>query len=266
MRIRLEVAYLGGRYHGWQRQPGLATIQGVLDEAVSRIGKRPVLVMGASRTDAGVHARGQVVAFDYEGRLTPGEFLRALNHWTPADIRVVRVDVVPSDFHPRHDARGKVYRYRMRSGFVADPFDAGQVYHVKHALDVEAMDRAARLLEGEHDFSSFRGPECDADHAVRRLFSVRVRRTPDGLVCVEVAGTAFLKYMVRNMVGTLLQVGGGRRTPASMRDVLAAHDRQAAGPTAEPHALTLERVFYPSHPWAATARDRTDWHPGGAIR
>ncbi len=247
-RFRLQVAYVGTAYHGWQYQPDVPTVAGELRRAIAELVGHDVDVMGASRTDAGVHARAQCAAFDTDTDRTAEAVYRAVNHRTPSDIAVRRVEEVDVGFHPRHDSRGKIYVYRIGQGWHADPFERGRTMHVRSRLDVDAMARAGSYLVGEHDFSSFRASGCDAMTAVRMIWHVGVRRA-GGCVEVEVAGSAFLKYMVRIIVGTLVEVGRGRREPAWVADVLAGRDRRLAGPTAEPQGLTLERIFYPDRPW-----------------
>lgn len=254
-RIRLRVAYDGSRFHGWQIQTARTSVEGELTRVVSDIAGEPLKVWGASRTDAGVHAIGQVAAFDDTGRLEPEVWYRILNRLTPDGLVVLHADRVPGAFHPRHDARGKVYRYDIVEGFHAMPMDLHTAYHLHRPLDVEAMAEAAGYLMGEHDFASFRGAECAAQGTVRRLFVVNVRRVEPRRVRVTVSGTAFLKNMVRILVGTLIDVGHGRRPPAWIREVIAARDRRAAGMTAPAAGLTLVRVFHPDYPHPALDRD-----------
>ena len=253
MRFRLKVAYHGGAFHGWQIQsPGIRTVEGELTRAVEEITGVPTKVWGASRTDAGVHARGQVAAFDYEGPHPAESFFKGLNHLTPDDLQVVSVEEVAADFHPRHSARGKIYLYEIWTGFDTSPFLIDRTMRVRQALDVDAMNAAGEHLVGTHDFKSFQAAGCDAKTTVRRLWEVSARRTGPRTIQVRVTGSAFLKYMVRNIVGTLIDVGRGKRSPESMADVRDARDRSAAGPTAEPSGLTLERVFYPD--WSCASR------------
>lgn len=249
--LKGTVRYDGTGFAGWQRQDNGRTVQGALEDTLSRIAGEPVAVQGASRTDAGVHALGQVAAFDYEGRHDVRAFLRGLEHLTPPDIAIVAADAVPDEFHPRHSARGKLYTYDLWPHFPRSPFLADRTMHVRRELDVVAMDRAGARLVGTHDFSAFRAAGCDASSPVRRLWEVSTTRLSDGRVRVRVAGTAFLKYMVRNIVGTLLEVGSGKRPAEWVDSVLASRDRSNAGPTAEPGGLTLQRVFHPDFPLAS---------------
>ena len=194
-RIRLRVAYHGARFHGWQIQRDVRTVEGVVTEAVARIAGGPRKVWGASRTDAGVHARGQVCCFDAPTEGAASErsveaFFKGLNHLTPRDVAVMEVDEVPQTFHPRHSSRGKIYRYQLVDGFLAEPMLRDRVWHVPRVLDIDAMRVAAAALVGEHDFSAFRAAGCDAASPVRELFGVDVTRAAGGpgasIVTVEV--------------------------------------------------------------------------------
>ena len=253
VRVRLLVSYRGGEFHGWQIQDDVVTAEGALTDAVEQMTGERRKIWGASRTDAGVHAEGQVAAFDYEGRLDEERFYHGLNHLTPDGLSVRAVEFVDDGFHPRHSSRGKIYRYFIEEGAHRSPFHAPFSCHEKRELDVEAMCDAGTHLLGLHDFSSFRAAGCEAQSTERVMYEVYTERMPNGLVRVQVVGSAFLKYMVRNMVGTLIQVGRGRRDPDWMGEVLEARDRSAAGPTAPPNGLFLHRVFHPSHPWLSFA-------------
>lgn len=253
-RIRMRVAYHGAAFHGWQIQPDVRTVEGVVSEAVATIAGGPRKVWGASRTDAGVHARGQVCCFDYRGERSIEAFFKGLNHLTPDDVAVLAVDEVPPTFHPRHDARGKIYRYEILDGFPPDPMRRDRCWHVGRRLDADAMHAAAQQLVGRHDFSALRAAGCDASSPVRDLYHVGVRRTRAewgrAAVQIDVVGSAFLKYMVRAIAGTLVEVGRGRRDAAWLREGLASRERSALGPTAPPQGLTLVRIFYPSQAFA----------------
>lgn len=260
-RYRLVVAYLGTAFHGWQRQPGLRTVQGALDQALATLSGDPdAQVVGASRTDAGVHAEGQVVALDYQGRLGARELLRAFNGLTPDDLTVRTVDEVPQQFHPRFDSLGKRYRYLLLAGRPCPPTLRGRVWWLRKGqpLDLDAMREAAAHLIGEHDFAAFRASDCEARTTLRRID--RVELTPldpyleardderGALLALDVYGNAFLKNMVRIIAGTLVEVGQGRRTPQSVAEALASGDRTRTGTTAPAEGLTLVRVFLPDDP------------------
>ena len=253
------MAYDGAGFHGWQVQPGVRTVEGELAAAVELMARRPIKVWGASRTDAGVHALGQVAAFDDPGTHAPEAWYRALNRNTGDGLVVRAVYRVPATFHPRHDARGKIYHYRIVEGFHALPHLSRTSIREPSRLDVEAMHAAAQRLVGEHDFSAFRGVGCDASSPVRRLYGLRVERRGE-CVRVEVVGSAFLKYMVRIIVGTLLEVGRGRRDAGWVGGVLAGRDRAKAGMTAPPEGLTLARIFHPDLPLRdAAGAERCRW-------
>jgi len=242
--IRMTVQYDGTNYHGWQEQPGLETIQGVLTERLATIlGERPALE-GAGRTDAGVHALGQVAAFRTEHGIEVPRLAAALNSRLPDDVAVVEMREVPLEFRPSHDAARKHYRYRIYRGPVKPVFEGRYVWHWYRPLEVEPMRAAARLLVGRHDFKSFEGRGSERASTVREVFRLDVLEAADELH-VEVEGDGFLYRMVRNLVGTLTEVGRGHRPPEWVAEALAARDRTASGPCAPAHGLCLVRVWYP---------------------
>jgi tRNA pseudouridine38-40 synthase len=246
MQLRLTVEYEGTRYLGWQLQPGGPTVQGELERALKTVLREPVRVRGAGRTDAGVHAAGQV-ATAHVSRLPPdlGRLRRSLNALLPADVAVREVAPVDDAFDPRRHARSRVYEYRILNAPAPSPFWQRWAWHVLAPLDVAAMDAAAQRLLGEHDLAAFRGADARETPrtTVRRVFESRVRPAPPLLV-YRVEATAFLKHMVRNVVGTLVEVGAGVRPPDAMAELLAGRDRTRAGATAPPHGLTLVEVRY----------------------
>ncbi len=240
----MSVRYDGTAYHGWQAQPGLVTVQGVLAARIATIvGHRPDLA-GAGRTDAGVHALGQVAAFPTEHPIEPGRLQAALNSRLPADVGVVDVTEAPPGFDPSRDALGKHYRYRLHVGDAKPVFRARYAWHWYRPLEVEPMRAAAARLLGRHDFKSFEGGGSPRAATVRTLTRLDVARAGDE-VHVDVEGDGFLYKMVRNLVGTLTDVGRGHRPPEWVDAVLAARDRTAAGPCAPPQGLCLRRVWYP---------------------
>jgi tRNA pseudouridine38-40 synthase len=243
-RIRLTLQYDGAAYAGWQVQPGLTTVQGTLEAALEPLCGGQVRVTGAGRTDAGVHALGQVAHFDTEATHDDGVWVRALNAHLPRDVVVRQAREVPEAFHARYSAEGKHYRYRVLNRPERCPFRRAYAWFLPMPLDVEAMERAATCLVGSHDFSSFRASGCGAKSPVRRLDRVGVKRVEDEVV-FDLEGAGFLKQMVRNIVGTLVEVGRGRKAPPWTAEVLAAKDRRAAGETAAAWGLTLVRVAYP---------------------
>ena len=243
--FRLTLEYDGREFRGWQRQPGgCRTVQGTLEAAVEAVAGQVVRVEGASRTDAGVHAEGQVAALRLATRLDAAGLARALNAVLPGDVAVVGAAPAPDDFDPRRQARGKLYRYALWNGPARSPLRAARSLRVEGPLDLSAMRAGAALLRGTHDFGSFQATRSGARTRVRTLDRLDVVVTAPGEVALLVGGDAFLRHMVRILAGTLLEVGRGRRAPGSLVAVLAARSRAAAGPTAPPHALTLVRVEY----------------------
>ncbi|MGH2739503.1 MAG: tRNA pseudouridine(38-40) synthase TruA [Actinomycetota bacterium] len=241
--LRLTLAYDGTDFHGFARQPRVRTVEGVLTEALSRVLTTPPKLSVAGRTDAGVHAEGQVVSFEADAE--PERLQRALNGRLAPEVVVSESRLAPEGFDARHSATGREYRYRIRSGLLPDPFSARYEWHRPGTHALGAMRQAARDLVGEHDFRSF----CRADgrSTVRKLTRLSVRRQGD-LLEIGAGADGFLHQMVRSLVGTLVEVGEGNRDPASMPVVLASRSRQAAGRVAPSRGLTLVRVHYGAHP------------------
>ena len=206
-------------------------------------------VNGASRTDAGVHAEGQVASFSYNGRLTAWDFKRGLNALLPKDIAVNRVEITHPKFHARHSSRGKIYVYQIWSGVERNPFLYKYVWSQKGPPDVSKMNEAATIFEGTHDFSAFRAADCSSDTPTRTIHSVTVKQCSEHLIQIRVVGSGFLKQMVRILAGTLLEAGRGRQSPEHIRKTLARGERKDAGQTAPAKGLILREVFYPSFPW-----------------
>jgi tRNA pseudouridine38-40 synthase len=242
-RYKAVVEYDGTDFAGWQRQPGQRTVQGVLEEAIREMTGESVFVRAAGRTDAGVHADGQVATFDLELNIPPHGFLRGLNSILPADVALVDVALAAPDFDARFSARGKVYRYTVWAHFVRSPLHARRTWHVRQPLDLEAIRAAAAGLVGEHDFRAFRASDCERRTTRRIVRRIEVDRQGARLT-IEVEATAFLKNMVRILVGTLIDVGRGRLTPEAVSRMLETGDRAAGGMTAPPQGLTLLRVIY----------------------
>lgn len=244
-RILLTVAYDGTAYHGWQSQPAQLTVQGKLQEVLSDVLEEKVVIAGASRTDAGVHARGQVASFTTATPVPTDKVPIVANIELPPDIRIVSALDVEDDFNPRFDALGKHYRYTFHSGEVDDVFSSRYVARIRGVLDVEAMRAAAACLEGEHDFACFQNSTVEkSTTTVRRLFHVGLERTDDSRLRIDVAGDAFLYNMVRVLAGTLLEVGQGRRDGLSVAAALESARRSDAGITAPASGLCLEEVFF----------------------
>ena len=249
--FRLTLEYDGAGFAGWQVQAGgLRTLQGELESAVERITGERVRVHGAGRTDAGVHAEGQVASVRLARELEAAVLARALNGVLPADLAVVSAELAADDFHARHHARGKLYRYRIWNAPRPSPLRAPYCWRVKPALDVAAMQSAGTLLLGTHDFASFQALGSEVATTQRTLTRCDVVAHPaangaaPGEIEIQVEGSGFLRHMVRILAGTLVLVGSGRRDADSLPAVLAACERKAAGPTAPPQGLTLVRVFY----------------------
>lgn len=242
MHYRLVVEYDGTDFHGWQLQPEVRTVQGVLETAIAQLFGHPARAAAAGRTDAGVHAAGQVVCFDSAREIDVSTVTRALNALTPDDMTIRSADLVDERFDPRAAARRRSYVYRIWNRRQASPFWRRYAWHVPQLLDVPAMAEAARQLEGEHDFTSFRAAGCDAKHPVRRVFSSTVSQRGD-MVLYEVTATAFLRHMVRNIVGTLVEVGRGQRS-RDLTALLEARDRDQAGATAPAAGLCLTEIVY----------------------
>jgi tRNA pseudouridine38-40 synthase len=242
-RFKLILEYEGTAYHGWQVQPGLPTIQGLLQDALAEIVGHPVQVTGAGRTDAGVHALGQVASFQAETRLDPATLGRALNASLPRDIVVRRAEEVSPDFDARRSARSKTYRYSILCRDHPSAFLGRHSLYVRHPLEFTAMARAAEQVIGTHDFSAFRAGTCMAATPVRTVLQASWRQAGE-LWHFEITANAFLQHMVRILVGTLLEVGRGKHRPSRIGEVLAARDRRRAGKTAPPHGLCLVQVHY----------------------
>jgi tRNA pseudouridine38-40 synthase len=241
--LKLTVEYDGAAFVGWQVQAEGRTVQGVLEAAAFGLCGEAVRLTGAGRTDAGVHARGQVASLVAARSLPLRAWTAGLNALLPDDVACLRAEEAPEGFDARRWARGKRYVYSIVRTPLRRPLSRGRAWQIRRALDVEAMRRAAEPLLGTHDFSSFRAADCPAEHAVRELRRLEVLEEGSEVRLV-VEATAFLKHMVRNLAGTLVEVGHGRRGADSLAALLAARDRRLAGPTAPPHGLVLDEVFY----------------------
>ncbi len=250
--FRVVLSYDGTDFAGFQRQSNARSVQQVLEEALAPIDGQPVVVSGAGRTDSGVHALGQVVSFRLSSAIPAADLKQALNATFnaagAADVRVLSVDQAPESFHARFSARGKLYRYRLLNADVLSPFERRFAWHIQRPLDLELMRRAARDLVGEHDFASFQAAGGDVKTSVRTIARSDWTETPleeDGrLLQYDIAGNGFLKHMVRSIVGTLVEIGCGRRDADSVRALLSAPRRSDVGQTAPPHGLYLVCVDY----------------------
>ena len=246
--FKLTIAYDGTDFAGFQRQANARSVQQVLEEALAPLERGPVTIVGAGRTDSGVHALGQVASVPLTRAIPPTELLQALNATLPDDVRVLRVEEVAEGFNARFSARSKMYRYRVVNAKVMSPLERRYALHVPRTINLEDMQEAATELLGEHDFTSFQAAGGTVRSTIRTVTrSAWFEQPLEGggrLLTYEIEGTGFLKYMVRNILGTLFQVADGRRPVSSIRDLLASCDRSEAGPTAPPHGLYLVRVDY----------------------
>ncbi len=242
-RIKLLLEYKGTRYYGWQVQPNEVTVQGTLETCLSKMTDSPVRLHGAGRTDAGVHALGQVAHFDTTSSIPIDALQRGLNSLLPDDIVALLVTEVASDFHAQYAARQKTYAYMVYNHPLPSAFRAPYAWHLRRPLDLASMQSAAQVILGRHDFSAFRAASCTARNPVRCLSRIAVKRRGEQLFFV-LRANGFLRHMVRNIVGTLVLIGQGKIHPESMAPILQSRQRQQAGPTAPPHGLFLVRVRY----------------------
>jgi tRNA pseudouridine38-40 synthase len=241
--LKLTLAYDGTRFVGWQRQADGESIQGLVEEALARFEGAPVTVHGAGRTDAGVHARGQVASASVTFTHPTETIVRALNAQLPEDIRILEVVDAAPGFHARFSAQSKSYRYQIRTGTVGDPFTREFVWQLPEPLDVGAMTDAAAALVGTRDFAAFQSAGTEVASTLRTIFRSEFRKSDDMLV-YEVTADGFLRHMVRAIVGTLVEIGRGWRSAESMAQLIEHGTRAQAGATAPPHGLFLVRVDY----------------------
>lgn len=241
LNIKIIIEYDGSHYSGWQKQQNLSTIQGKIEEAIKKITGEEIEIFASGRTDAGVHALGQVANFEIESKIPAEKFKFAINQHLPEDIRVLSSEKTIAGFHARFSAKRKTYLYRIQTGEVRRPFERNLSYFVKGDLDIEKMIDCAKYLIGEHDFSSFKSEGSSARHFVREIYSLDVRRKED-IIEIEISGNGFLYNMVRIIAGTLIEAGKGREQ--NIPKILMAKDRTLAGPTAPAHGLFLKEVLY----------------------
>lgn len=237
-RVRLTVAYDGTNYHGWQIQKNGITIESELNRCLTELLQEPIEVIGASRTDSGVHALGNIAVFDTVNRMPAEKISYALNQRLPEDIRIQKSEEVDADWHPRHCDSRKTYEYRIYRGQFPMPVKRLYSLFSYHSYDVHKMREAAAYLEGEHDFKSFCQTGAQVESTVRTIYSVEVLEQGEDLV-IRVCGNGFLYNMVRIIAGTLMEIGQGKREPMDIYTILEAKDRGAAGPTAPAHGLML---------------------------
>ncbi len=242
--IRLLLEYDGTRYHGWQRQSGDLSIQQVLEESLQRLTGEPVKLIGSGRTDAGVHALGQVASFRTGSTIPLKAFHEGLNSMLPYDIAVLEAREAPPEFHARKSALSKTYEYRILNRPSRSPLHHHYGWWVSHKLDAAALTAAALALPGEHDFSAFRASGSGNRNPVRQIFSARWQTHPGGWLRFTITGNGFLRGMVRSLVGTMVEVGKGKAEPALLVELLKSGERRRAGPTAPPQGLYLVEVVY----------------------
>ncbi len=247
-RVKIALAYDGTNYSGSQLQPTGPTIQSVVEEALGRLLDAPVRIRTAGRTDAGVHAREQVADFADDARRSLETIVKGGNALLPADIRILSAEEVPARFDARRHTTGKEYRYFLHLAPVCSPFFARHAWHIEKPLDLHAMREAMASLIGEHDFTSFRASGCAARDAVRRIDHAALTERHPSLWSIDLRGSGFLRHMVRNIVGTLADVGRGKMASGRVADLLLQRDRKLAGMTAPPQGLFLWEVWYGDPP------------------
>ena len=242
--INLIIEYDGSNYLGWQIQPKGHTIQGVIQDRLKRLTGEPLQLIGSGRTDAGVHALGQVAHFKTESRMDANTFQRALNSLLPEDIVIRRAEEVEADFHARRSAKSKIYEYRILNRSTPPAVDRQYVWHVPQKLNLDEMKKATGNLVGEHDFSAFRSVGSPTRSSVRNILRADWKRGKRSVLRFEIEATGFLKQMVRAIVGTLVEVGRGKISAQEFKRILDSKDRKEAGPTAPAHGLFLNEVKY----------------------
>lgn len=242
--FKLTIEYDGSAYHGWQRQASEPTIQEAIEKALMTMTGRQVTLTGSGRTDAGVHAYGQVANFLGDTKLTCENFQKGLNSLLPEDIVITACLEVPETFNARYDVKSKIYHYRILNRNLPAAIDRQYAWHIPHQLDVSAMHRAYPYIVGTHDFKAFEGSGSPRAHTTRRVIHANLVAQADGYLIFEIEGEGFLKFMVRNIVGTLVDVGRGKITPDDFTRILLSKDRNLAGKTAPAHGLFLMQVKY----------------------
>ena len=242
-RFKLTVAYDGTDYCGWQIQPNGITVEEVLNRKLSELTGEKITVIGASRTDSGVHAMGNVAVFDSDTSIPAERIAYALNRNLPEDIVVVKSEEVPLDWHPRYQDTVKTYEYRILNREMPDPIRRRDTFFVSYPLDIGKMQEAAEYLRGRHDFKSFCNIKTDVEDTVRTIYDLDVLRDGD-LITIRISGNGFLYNMVRIIVGTLIRVGRGFYPPTRVKEILDAENRETAGATAPPHGLVLVKIVY----------------------
>ncbi len=242
--FKLILEYDGTAYHGWQKQKSERTVQGELEKALSAMTRQKIIVNGSGRTDAGVHALGQVASFHCDTRLSPENFQQGVNSLLDDDIVVRDCCLAPPDFHARYSALAKTYRYQILNRRTPSAIYRNYAWFLRKPLDINAMRQALPPITGEHDFAAFEGAGSPRSTTIREVTQITLEEKPEGFLCLEITANGFLRYMVRNIVGTLADIGSGKRAPEEMKQILAGRDRSLASPTAPPHGLFLITVKY----------------------
>lgn len=242
--IKLTIEYDGTAYHGWQIQPGLRTIQGVMREQIAQITQKKVNLIGAGRTDAGVHALGQVANFQTESAIDLSALQRGLNSLLPPDIVITEAQDVEEEFHARFSARSKVYEYHILNRSYPSALQRAYTWFIPHELNLPAMKKCGKLLIGSHDFSSFRASGDESRHSIREIIRLEIERRENDLIVIVIEANAFLREMVRSIVGTLVDVGRGKTSFEEFKEIFGAQDRRQTGMTAPPQGLLLVEVKY----------------------
>lgn len=243
MRYMLRVAYDGTEYCGWQSQPGLRTVEGTLKSTLDRLMRQDIKLIGASRTDAGVHAEGNVAVFDCDTTIPADKIKYALNNLLPEDMVVVESVTVAGDFHPRHCDCRKTYQYRILNTPLPDPNRRRNTYFYRGDIDIDSMRKAAEYIVGEHDFACFMAAGSQVKDTVRTVYALELDRQDD-IIIMTIQGNGFLYNMVRIIAGTLLMVGRGQLKPEALEEIIKSKDRSKAGPTAPAKGLTLKSIIY----------------------
>jgi len=243
-RIKLILEYDGTGFHGWQFQPGLRTVQGVLVDALQKMTNEKIKLIAAGRTDAGVHALAQVAHFNTASTIPLDGFLNGLNSLLPDDLVVKDVKDVGQEFHAQRSAIGKRYLYRILNRALPSAIDRFRVWHIPTILDIYKMSEGCKYLIGKHDFSSFRASGSEIRGSVREIFEIKINKEKEDFINIIIFANGFLKQMARNIVGTLVEIGTSKYPPKYIKEILEAKDREKAGPTAPPYGLYLLEVVY----------------------
>ncbi len=244
MNLKLTIEYDGTAYHGWQRQKNARTIQETIESAIAVMVKEPVRLTGSGRTDAGVHALGQVANFHCRLEIPPKAFVAGLNSLLPDDIVIRSCEAVDNRFHSQYDARLKTYRYRILNRPIPSAIGRQYAWFIPRPLNISAMQKAVGYLVGTHDFTSFEASGSVRSHPTRTVHDARIFSQPEDIICFEITANGFLRFMVRNIIGTLADVGIDKITPESFKQILSSKNRDLAGATAPPQGLFLVRVIY----------------------